>query len=281
VTSSVRVAAIQPRSHSGLTESRNVEDAVQWLEHAASEGAQLVVFPEGYPGPTSPTSGYDATPLLAEAARRLNLHVVAGSIEADAASGGHAVVLKLIDGRGQISATYRRTSPRGPYVYQDIPVWGFEYVAAEDPPVAVATDLGVVGLLVCSELYVPELSRVLALQGATILVYPAGGAINELADSWRTMLRARAIENLAYTVASQNLYEPEEQGIAQISSPEAILAEERGEGMVIADLDLDRLTYLRQTDERIEVPKPYRTIPGVLRWRRPELYRALVAEGEE
>ena len=47
-------------------------------------------------------------------------------------------------------------------------------------------------------------------------------------------------------------------------------------GLLVADLDLDRLQFLRDEDERIEFPKRYETIPGVLRWRRPELYRTLV-----
>ena len=60
-------------------------------------------------------------------------------------------------------------------------------------------------MLVCSELYSPELSRVLMLQGADIIAYPAGGAINELLPGWRTLVYARAIENLLFTVACQNL----------------------------------------------------------------------------
>jgi hypothetical protein len=47
--------------------------------------------------------------------------------------------------------------------------------------------------------------------------------------------------------------------------------------MLVARLDLDRLAWLRAEDEHIVFPKPYATIPGVLRWRRPELYRALTA----
>jgi hypothetical protein len=79
-------------------------------------------------------------------------------------------------------------------------------------------------------------------------------------------------------VASQNLYAPDEQGVGQIAAPERIVASSATEGLLVAELDLDRLEYLRGQDARIEFPRRYDTIPGMMRWRRPELYRALTEE---
>lgn len=278
MTASIRVAAIQPRGHTLTEESRNLEEALAWMDRAAGVGADLVVFPEGYPGPTNPANDYDALSALRERAAANRQHVIAGAI-APSGTGGHHVVLRLIDDRGEVAATYRRTTPEGPYIYRDIDAWGFDYDASDDLPRVVDTRLGRIGMLVCSEVWVPELSRVLALQGADLVVYPAGGAINELMASWRTLLRARAIENLIYTVATQNLYDAAEIGVGLISGPEDILASSDAEGMLVADLDLDRLRYLRREQERIVMPKPYRTIPGIMRWRRPALYADLAAQG--
>ena len=100
----------------------------------------------------------------------------------------------------------------------DIDAWAFDYVEAGDAPKAIETRLGRIGMLVCSELYVPELSRVLALKSADLIVYPAGGEINELLPGWRTLVWARAIENLVYTSATQNLYGDEE-GVGTIGGP--------------------------------------------------------------
>jgi len=113
------------------------------------------------------------------------------------------------------------------------------------------------------------------LQGADIIAYPAGGAINELLPGWRTLVYARAIENLLFTVACQNLY-GEEEGVGTIAGPEGVLAQEKGEGLILAELDLNRLSFLREQDEKIEFPKRYATIPGLQRWRRPELFTRLV-----
>ncbi len=67
-------------------------------------------------------------------------------------------------------------------------------------------------------------------------------------------------------------------GIAMIASPERVLCESHEPGILSAVLDIDRIRWLRDTDEELIVPAPYRTIPGVLKWRRPELYGALTAQ---
>lgn len=268
----MRVAAIQPVGHTGSDEARNLQDALQWLDRAADAGAELVTFPEGYPGPTNPLNAFDAMGPLRNKAREHRLHVVAGGLEQT--DDGHHVVLWLIDDTGAEVGRYRRTTPRGPYIYRDIAAWDFAYVESSDPPAVFETRLCHLGLLVCSELYVPELSRQLALAGADVIVYPAGGAIHELLATWRTLVWARAIENLVYTIATQNLYGGEA-GIGTIASPEEVIVSSTTAGMLMADLDLERLRYLRSEEERIVSPKPYRTIPGVLGWRRPDLYPLL------
>ncbi len=271
----IRLAAVQPRSYSGREEARNAGTALEWLDRAADEAADLVVFPEGYPGPTNPSNDYDAFAPLARRAAERGVHVVAGRIEHGSGT-RYYVTLHLIDDRGETLGVYRRTSPRGPYIYRDIDAWQFDYLEAPERPRVFDTRLGRVGLLVCSEVYVPELSRVQALARADLLLFPAGGAINELLDTWRTVIWARAIENLVYTAATQNIYEDAEEGVGTIAGPEGILAQSPDVGLLIADLDLDRLEFLRNEDERIEFPKRYRTIPGVLGWRRPELYEPLL-----
>jgi predicted amidohydrolase len=273
----MRLALIQPRSASGAEEPRNFQDALEWLDRAADAGADLVVFPECYPGPANPMNTYDAIGPLAQRAGERGVHVLAGCIEA-AGDGRYYVTLHLIDDRGETLGVYRRTTPEGPYIYRDIPAWDFDYVAGEEEPAVYDTKLGRIGMLVCSEAYSPELSRVLALKGADLILYPVGGSVNELLPSWRTILHARAIENLVYTGASQNLYDDGEEGVAQIAGPEGVVAARTDEGMVIADLDMERLEFLRSEDEKVEFPKRYATVPGLMRWRRPGLYGPLMQE---
>jgi predicted amidohydrolase len=220
----VRLAAIQPLSGSGADENRNATESLIWLRRAADDHADLVAFPEGYPGPINPSNNYDALEPLTNAAAEFGLHVIAS--RAVPFGAGYAVELNLIDDRGDIVGAYRRTTPRGPYVYSDIEAWNFDYVEANTPPRVFDTRVGRIGMLVCSELYSPELSRLLMLQGVDVIAYPAGGAINELLPGWRTLVYARAFENLVFTVACQNLY-GEEEGVGIVAGPEGVLAGDR------------------------------------------------------
>ncbi len=204
----------------------------------------------------------------------------------------------MIGADGTVKGRYHRTHPVGPYIYPGGDLWDFKYEAADQFPVF-DMGWGKLGLLVCSEVFVPEIARILALKGAEVCLMHAGLLIDELGytDNWRTLVRARAIENLMYTATTVHLF-PEEfgrkyrqaelklpptgshltAGIAMIASPERVLCESHEPGLLSAVLDLDRIRWLRETDEELIVPAPYRTIPGVLKWRRPELYGQLTAQ---
>ena|SRR2546425_3621345 len=266
----LRLGVVQPRAFRGEETPRNVDAAIRYLDEAAAAGAQLVCFPEGYPGPANPLHQYDSLPRLQERAKERGVYVVASRL-APAPLQGHHMALYLIDPEGRIVGTYHRTTPEGPYIYRDIPDWQFDYVPGDALPVF-ETTFGRLGLLVCSEAYAPELSRLLALQGAEIVLMPAGALLNELIPTWRTLIWARAIENLMYTAACQNLFGVEE-GVGIIAGPEEILATAGRPGILIADLDLARIRWLREQDEKIEMPKRYRVVPGTLRWHRADLYR--------
>jgi predicted amidohydrolase len=258
----VRIAVVQPAALSGEREQENAERSLAYLDEAAAAGAKIVCFPELYPGPANPKNSF-STDQLYEKARSLKVYVIRGRLE-PASDGKFFVGAELIGPAGTSVGSYRRTTPTGPYVYRDIPAWDFDYQAADELPVF-ETEYGSIGILICSEVYMPELSRALALKGAEIVFYPAGGLINELLPTWRMMLWARAIENLMYTAASQSLYGVEE-GVAQIAGPEGIVAGIKNPGVLVADLDLERIRWLRSQQEKIEMPKQYRVVPGTLSW---------------
>lgn len=61
-----------------------------------------------------------------------------------------------------------------------------------------------------------------------------------------------------------------------IAGPEEILAENDGEGVISVHLDLERLRWLRKTDEELTTPKKYKCVPRLFKYRRPELYCPVV-----
>ena len=88
-------------------------------------------------------------------------------------------------------------------------------------------------------------------------------------------MRARAVENLAYTATCQNLIgeEGEGPGLAMICSPEGVLAESTSEGLLVADCDLGRIRFLRAQEDGPRFPGGKACKAGVLwQWYRPELY---------
>ncbi len=269
----VKIAAVQPRSFRDKEEWKNLPMALKYIDEAAQNGVQLVCFPEGYPGPYSGPMTFSATDDLCKKAEEHGIHLIAGSVE-KASENSYYLTVKLIDTNGEIVGEYRRVQPAPAHV--DKVLFGKKIAPGKKLDVF-RTKLGNLGILICSEMYCPELSRVLALKGADIIFYPSGGMIYELTETWKTLIWARAIENLVYTVACQNIWGMED-GIATIAGPEEVLAESKSDGIIYATLDLDRLKWLREHEERLDLPKPYKTIPGLINWRKPELYRAIVSK---
>ena len=273
---SLRIAVVQPISHRPPHDDKNVADAVVAVEQAAAQGAHFVCFPETYPGPWRMPAAYDPSAPLGEAAKRHGVHVVYGTIEpidSRTASAYNLICMAFPDGRPL--ARYRRTHPNGPWIYGGGTAWDFNYVPGSDYPVF-DTVHGKVGLAMCSEIYVPEVTRALALRGAELIFMPAGIDKRRLWQTWRTLIFARAIENLAIVVTTQNLFDQGERGLAMVAAPEEILFESTAAGLNLVDVSLDRLRYLRSTRDESGSSVHCAVKQGLLgpQWQRPELYDA-------
>jgi predicted amidohydrolase len=269
-----RIAVVQPISHRPGEDERNVADAVRTIERAAAEGAHFVCFPETYPGPWRMPATFDPTAAMAEAAATHGVHVVFGTIEPldpKAATAHNLICMAYPDGRAP--ARYRRTHPNGPWIYTGGTAWEFQYVPGDEFPVF-DTAHGKVGLAMCSEVYMPEVSRALALRGAELIFMPAGKDKRNLWATWRTLIWARAIENLAIVVTTQNLFSHAERGLAMVAAPEEIMFESTAAGMSVVDVSLDRVRFLRATRDEVGSSERCATKQGVLgpQWQRPELY---------
>jgi predicted amidohydrolase len=272
-----RIAVVQPICHLPGTDEANVADAVRAIERAAGEGAQFVCFPESYPGPWRMPAAFDPTAALVHAAERHKVHVVFGPLEPIDAAAGTAYNLTCMaypDGRPP--ARYRRTHPIGPWIYTGGPSWEFQWVPGNDFPVF-DTVHGRVGLAMCSEVYMPEVARALALRGAELIFMPAGRDKRRLWATWRTLIWARAIENLAIMVTTQNVFDHSERGLAMVAAPEEILLESTSAGMSVVDVSLERVRYLRDTRDVFGSSEQCAVKQGLLgpQWQRPELYGAI------
>jgi predicted amidohydrolase len=108
---------------------------------------------------------------------------------------------------------------------------------------------GIAGLLICYDLRFPELSRLLTIKGADVLIAPSAWVAGEMKEEhWQTMIKARAIENGSYIVAPDqvgNIY----CGKSLVVDPFGVVLLDMGkrEGVEIVDIDKARIQQVRRS----------------------------------
>jgi predicted amidohydrolase len=190
--------------------ARNLDAAVGFVEEAADLGAKLVALPENFAfmGPEEERIGGAETlegPTLAslrEVADRRKIFVVAGSIaERVDEPGKTANTCALLGDDGSIVAAYRKIHLFDVSIPDGARYAESETVVPGDEVVVAPTPLGAIGLSICYDLRFPELYRELSALGADVLTIPAAFTLYTGKDHWEVLVRARAIENLAYVMA--------------------------------------------------------------------------------
>ena len=276
----MRAAAVQLSSTPDR--DRNLEAADRLTREAAARGAELVVLPEKWPVlGTAEQTAAGAEPLDGPAltwaratARELGIDLVAGSLaEAvpGAARGANTAVHVGPDGEDR--AIYRKI-----HMF-DVEVGGRAYRESEheapgDEPALSATADGTgLGITICYDLRFPELYRLLATDGAKLLTVSAAFTETTTREHWEVLLRARAIEDQCFVIASNQIGEHapgirsggrsmivDPWGVVLATAPDA-------ETVVLADLDLDRLEAIRTKLPSLANRRPQA-------YRRPEGARA-------
>jgi predicted amidohydrolase len=125
-------------------------------------------------------------------------------------------------------------------------------VAPGEELVVAETACGRLGLTICYDLRFPELYRALTKRGAQVLAVPSAFTERTGKDHWEPLLRARAIENLAFVFApaqvGQHARGRASHGHAMIVDPwGGVVAQVAGgEGLALAELDFERQQRLRR-----------------------------------
>jgi predicted amidohydrolase len=263
----MKIATVVPNTKFGdNSESSNLADFEQHLDNAKKQGADLVVFPESYPDNWKPPEIKNLPETFSSLAKKYEIHFVAGILEpSNSNTPTFFNTSVLIDDQGNEIGRYRRTTPNlDPWLYKGGGKWEYQWARGKDLPVF-NSKFGKIGILICSEVYVPELSRHLAKSGAEIIVYPTGltSAKSPLYETWQTLVWARAIENLAISVATSNSIG--DGGLSMVCSPENVILNTKEEGVHVCDVDLERIKLLRNSHDGFisEGPEiPFKTKPG-------------------
>jgi predicted amidohydrolase len=257
--SRVLAAVVQMTSTTGV--ERNLAAAEALVERAASRGAAFVGLPEnfaflrseGQPVPEPQDLDGPWVRRMADLARRARVTLLLGSLPERVPGDPRARNTSVLLGPdGATLAVYRKI-----HLF-DIDVPGMEHlkeskaVAPGSDVVTVETSLGTLGLSICYDVRFPELYRELARRGARVLCVPSAFTARTGKDHWEVLLRARAIENLAYVLApaqaGEHGGERSSHGHAMIVDPwGAVVAQvPDGEGVALAELDFERLERLRR-----------------------------------
>ncbi|MGZ4450101.1 MAG: carbon-nitrogen hydrolase family protein [Nocardioides sp.] len=233
----LRVALVQQAS--GLEPDANRA----LLDRLAPAGADLVVFPEAFARDfgeagsdvsayAEPLDGPFATEVARVAADR-GASVLAGMFEPGDDPGRPFNTLVL---RGASEAAYRKIHLYDSFGYRE----SDRLSAGAVEPVVVEVGGFRVGLMTCYDLRFPELARALVDAGAEVLALPAAWVAGpRKVDHWRTLLRARAIENTVFVVAAGQPG-PRYTGHSLVVDPLGEVLAEAGDGDEVLEATLER-----------------------------------------
>jgi predicted amidohydrolase len=270
-----KIAAVQMDCRLGAVEA-NLAAVRSRLAGAAGAGARLVVFPEcvltGYAYPSraearrvaEPVPGPSTDAVAADCARR-NVWAAFGLLERDGDRLYNACA--LVGPTGHV-ATYRKIH---------LPCLGADrFTDPGDRPFAVH-DLGglLVGIGICFDTSFPETARILALQGADLVVLPTNWATPAIKQA-TLVTRVRALENHIYYAAVNRVGDEAGHHFVGHSS----VSDVNGDFLAVADHDREAVLYAEIDPEAARRKKVVHCAGEYeidrLNWRRPEMYAPLV-----
>ena len=257
-----RVAAIQMVSGGDI--EANLKSAAGLIGRAAADRATFLLLPENFalmgqheedklrimePYGQGPIQSF-----LAGQARQRRIWLMGGTIplKADVADKVRAGCL-LFNPEGKCVARYDKVHLFDVAVGSSAQDIYNESATIEDgTEVTVATTpFGNIGMSVCYDLRFPELYRRMHKDKVNIITVPSAFTATTGRAHWEILLRARAIENLCYVIASnqggRHINNRETWGHSMVVSPwgEVLATVAQGEGIAFADIDLEQLRALR------------------------------------
>lgn len=278
----VKVAATQ------MSISWDIEDnlikAEQMVRKAAQAGAKIILLQELFKTPYfCQVENYDYFKLAEEylhsqliarfqkLAQELDVVLPISFFEKD----GNVFFnsLAMVDADGTILGKYRKAHIPTGQCYEE----KFYFSPGDDGFKVFATKYGKVGIGICWDQWFPEVARILALQGAEIILYPTAIGSEPVLDKdskdhWQHVMCGHAAANIIPVVASNRVGVEKEKGSAMTFFGSSFIADQYGnmvasmdrssEGFITFEFDLQNIN-----DQRISW--------GVFRDRRPDLYQRI------
>lgn len=264
------IAVVQFETKKDLTE--NLQEAEQFIQQAVRKNAQCIIFPEEFItlGMTTRAKLSLAEPYLlgplqakmAEWAKRYNIWIIGGTLPIQSEDPQKYYSSCIVwDNHGDAIGRYDKIHLFDVQVGEQESFSESSYVQAGKQITVVTTPFGKIGLAICYDIRFPELFRHFALQEADLIVLPSAFTQPTGKVHWEILLRARAIENLCYVLApdqvGMRLSGHGTYGHSLIIDPwgEILAQAEDKPALLIAEIDLDNMRRIR---ERFPVLSHYR-----------------------
>ena len=269
----IRVGFLQ--LHNTNNRKQNIIRLAEGIADLAKRGAQLIILQELHNSlyfcQTEDVENFDlaepipgpSTDLYGELAARYKVVIVTSLFERRAAGLYHNTAV-VLDKDGTIAGKYRKMHiPDDPAYYEK-----FYFTPADLGFHPINTSIGKLGVLVCWDQWYPEAARLMALQGAELLIYPTaiGYAANDNDEeqqrqrrAWQTVQRGHAVANGLPVIAVNRVgYEPDPSGATEgimfwgssfVAGPQGEIlyeASENEEESIVIDIDLERSENVRR-----------------------------------
>lgn len=282
--SKVTVAAIQI--------THGLEQAVERVEEAAAQGAQIILLPELFEHwyfcqeknyenyrLAAPMEQNLAVQRLSEVAR--DFHVVLPVSYYERVGNTFFNTVAMIDADGVILGQYRKTHIPDDHFYQE----KFYFTPGDTGFRVWNTAYAKIGVGICWDQWFPEAARSMALMGAELLLYPTAIGSEPILDCdsmphWQRCMQGHAAANLIPVVASNRIgtetVAPSADNQQQSSSltfyGSSFIADETG--AIVEQAPRDAAAILTHTFD-LEAIRAFRRDWGVFRDRRPAQYGAI------
>ena len=254
-----RIAGVQ--MFSGPDVEGNLTEAARLIEIAVEQGARLVALPEYFAimgmrdtdkvAVREKEGGGPIQDFLSATAKKHGIWLVGGSVPLECEPAAKVRNSCLVyDDKGMLAARYDKIHLFGFQMGQE----SYAEERTIEPGravVTVDTPFARLGASICYDLRFPELYR--SMKEVDIILVPSAFTETTGKAHWETLLRARAIENLAYVLApaqgGYHLNGRETHGDSMIVDPWGVVLDRlpRGAGVVVAGVDLLHLRSLRQS----------------------------------
>jgi len=278
VVSAIQMAMVEDKA-------QNIQTATTLVKQAAQAGANIILLPELFMGKYfCQVESYDHFDLAQPFANHPDLayfQQLAKSLKVvlpisyfEKANNLFFNSISIIDADGTILGQYRKIHIPTGESYQE----KFYFSPGDTPLTVFKTQYGNLGVAICWDQWFPEVARILALEGADLLLYPTaiGSEPTLPVDSqkhWQNAMIGHAASNLIPVIAANRIGQETYGSHTMNFYGSSFITDQQG--VILQQLNRTEPGFIKQTFD-LKALEKYRYAWGVFRDRRPNMYARIL-----